>query len=398
MGLDAEDLENRAKRNTFDWLPRQFNDEIGAFHGFYAAPTKWFADPQTVNLIAPFQLLAAYDRYGEENLLERARRSADWLEHNLVETHPMSLVIGGVLDNIKTNQLWTKYSADYLLLNLALYARCNDEVYLHRAVQAGKFLLQAQNHDFSTKYDHWHEKWIKKGWQSFGRVISAFIRLHEFCGDHWMEWAKSWADHSLSLQADNGCFYLINNNYYSSDIAADEIRALIRVHEETGDEPYLTAAVRYADWHLRNQRANGAWPLSEDRWGITVTDYFGPGDMPNIAIALLLVHAETGKPEYVVSAIKALRYSITQQQIPGRDDQPYHEDENTHWGFWSWDPVYDYTMSADQSTHHTRGYWFFLDYFQALPEEMQHEILAAVKKDDAHPAETTEEELEFRKV
>jgi len=96
-----------------------------------------------------------------------------------------------------------------------------------------------------------------------------------------------------------------------------------------------------------------------------VTDYRGPGDMPNIAIALLLAHKVTGDSKYVDGAAKALRYTLTQQQLPDGDG-PYVGDSNTHWGFWSWDPPYDYTMSADQSTHHCRGYWFFIDYILSL--------------------------------
>lgn len=376
LGLPEPEVRERAFRNTYEWMRGQFDEEKGAFHGFYAAPTRWYADPQTVNLIAPFQLLAAFDRYGDEELLDRARRSADWLEGHLVETHPMSLVVGGVLDNIKVTQLWTKYTGDYLALNLGLFDRLDREEYLQRAIRSGKFLLQAQNHDFATKYDHWHEKWIQPGWQSFGRVIVAMIRLHEFARDyHWLEWARRWGDYALTLQADNGCFYLINQDYYSSDIAADEMRSLVRLHQETGDERYLQAALRFADWHLANQRANGAWPLSEDHWGVTITEYFGPGDMPNIAIALLLLHRVAGKVEYLVSAVKALRYSFRHQQLPGRPDQPFADDPATHWGFWSWDPPHDYTMSADQSTHHVRGYWFFLDYFLSLPLETQEEVV-----------------------
>ncbi|MCS6863009.1 MAG: hypothetical protein NZT92_22115, partial [Abditibacteriales bacterium] len=63
LGLDAEDLENRARQNTYYWLMRQFNEEIGAFHGYYDPRYRVFNEPQTVNLIAPFQLIAAFDRY-----------------------------------------------------------------------------------------------------------------------------------------------------------------------------------------------------------------------------------------------------------------------------------------------------------------------------------------------
>ncbi len=368
LRLAKEDLENRAKSNTFHWLPRQFNEELGAFQGYYDARTRTFAAPQNVNLIAPFQCLAAFDRFGNEMLLQMARRAADWLETNLVETHPMSLVLGGVLDNIKRDQLWTKYTADYVLLNVGLWERLNKELYLARATQSSRFLLQAQNHAFSPKYDHWHEQWIPQGWQSFGRVIEALIALRDATGDVvWLERARAWGNHGRKLQAENGCFYLINDTYYSSDIAADEIRALIRLHTRTENQRFLESGLAFADWHLTRQWPSGAWPLSEDRWGVPVTDYRGPGDMPNIAIALLLAHRATGEAKYAASAVRALRYSLSQQQVPGPEATHYADDPNTYWGFWSWDPAYDYTMSADQSTHHTRAYWFFIDYMLSLP-------------------------------
>ena len=368
LGLPKQDLETRARNNTFQWLARQFNNDVGAFYGFYSAQTKTFAAPQTVNLIGPFQCLAAFDRYQDEMLLTMARRCADWLHAHMLETHPMSLVLGGVLDNIKPTQLWTKYTADYVTLNLGLWERLEKQTYLDEAVQSSRFLLQAQNHGFAPKYDHWHEQWMRRGWQSFGRAIAAMIALQEFTGEHeWLDRATTWAEFGLTLQADNGCFYLINDTYYSSDIAADEIRGLLRVYLRTHDTRLLEAALGFADWHVDHQDPEGAWPLSEDRWGDAVTAYKGPGDMPNIAIALLLVHKITGATKYIAGAVKALRYSLTQQQLPDDRGQAYADDPATHWGFWSWDPPYDYTMSADQSTHHARGYWFFLDYMLSLP-------------------------------
>jgi hypothetical protein len=383
LGLPKEDLERRARNNTLEWLVRQFDHETGAFHGFYDARKKTFAEPQNVNLIAPFQCLAGYDRFGDDELLDMARRAADWLQEHMVETHPMSLVLGGVLDNIKPDQLWTKYTADYVTLNLGLWERLQDQEFLDRAVQGSRFLLQSQNHNFAPKYNHWHEQWLAKGWHSFGRVIVAMLALQEFVGDRfWLDSATKWGEHALRLQADNGCFYLINDTYYSSDIAADEIRGFLRLHLRTGNEEFLEAGLRFADWHVERQDHDGSWPLSEDRWGVAVTNYKGPGDMPNIAVALLLAHKVAGKVEYIESAARALRYTLGHQQLPDRPDEPYVDDPATHWGFWSWDPPYDYTMSADQSTHHVRGYWFFLDYMLAMSDAELSGLAGRIKEPD----------------
>jgi len=367
LGLPQHELEERARRNTYDWLLGQFLDDEGAFPGHYDASQRTHSPPQTANLIAPFQLLAAHDRYQDGNLLEMAKRCSHWLNENMVETHPMSLILGGVRDTVKTHQLWTKYTADWVTLNLGLYDRSDDEEFLRRARQGSNFLLQSENHDFAPKYNDWDETWIKKGWQSFGRVVAALIALHEFTGDDlWLDRGCSWGEYGIGLQADNGCFYLLNDDYYNSDIAADEMRALIRLYWRTERKRFLRAAVRFADWHVENQLESGAWPLAVDRWGVAVGDYIGPGDVPNISISLLMCHQATGDVRYLASAVKALRYSMSRQVVPGR---PYSDDPGACWGFWSWDPPYDYTMSSDQSTHHSRGYWFFLDYFATLEED-----------------------------
>jgi len=375
LGLDREDLENRCRQNTYSWLLRQFNEEFGAFHGYYDPRTRQFNEPQTANLIAPFQLLAAYDRYGDEGLLERAKRSAEWMHQNMMDAHPMSLVLGGIRDNLKPTEIWTKYTADYVALNLGLYERTEDEWYLHRAIQSGKFLLQAQNHHFAPKYDSDIEVWIEKGWQSFGRVIVAMIALSEFTGEEqWLDWATAWAEYGVELQYGDGCFYLVNEDYYNSDIAADEMRALVRMYWRTGRRKFLNAAAKFADWHVAHQRPDGSWWLNVDRHGVTVGRYVGPGDVPNIAIALMMTHRTTEDIKYLQSAVRALRYSLSVQATP-ESGGAYLEDENVLWGFWSWDPYYDYTMSSDQSTHHVRGYWFFLDYFASLSSEKQDQLI-----------------------
>ena len=398
MGVPKAELEERARRNTHSWLPRQFDDKVGAFRGFYDPRSKDFAPPQTANLIAPFQLIAAFDRYGDEKFLVMARRAADWLELHMVESHPMSLVLGGVRDNIKPTELWTKYTADYVTLNLALHERLEDEELLRRAVQSSKFLLQSQNHGFAPKFDHAPEDWIPRGWQSFGRVVVAMIALQEFTDDEeWLDRAMLWAEHGVGLQAADGCLYLINDDYYSSDIAADEIRGLVRVYWRTGRQRFLNAAARFADWHLANQLPNGAWPLSVDRWGVAVTDYVGPGDIPNIAIAMLLMHKATGNNDYLASAVRAIRYSMTQQCFP-TDKCKFCKDPNIQWGFWSWDPRYDFTMSSDQSTHHVRGYWFFLDYFLSLPEHTQEAVARIVGEPDVPVSRLPEVKLAAAKA
>jgi hypothetical protein len=71
-----------------------------------------------------------------------------------------------------------------------------------------------------------------------------------------------------------------------------------------------------------------------------------------------------------------VRFSLKLQATPDCGD-PYLDDDHIRWGFWSWVPYYDYTMSSDQSTHHIRGLWFFLDYFYSLPSDTRRSLAEA---------------------
>lgn len=369
-GLDVSPagLESRIRANTLRWLPRQFDDERGTFYGFYRAPDRHLEPPQTVNLIAPWQCLAAFDRYGEEQMLEMARRAAEWFYHHFVVSHPMSVVAGGVRIGENPHELWTKFSAEYVVTALGLYDRIGDEAWLERALQSGRYLIQAARHHHATKYDLNTGRWTGSefGWQSFGRAVEACLLLERATGDPaWRTQAEDWGQFGLSIQAADGCFYLIDGEYYNTDLAADELRGLTFLHERTGDQVYLEAARRFADWHLAHQREDGAWPLTVDCDGNVVVPTVGPGDVPNIGIALLRLHATTGDERYWSAALRCTRYSLTTQAVPG-SEHPHLDDPRVRWGFWSWDPPYDYTMSGDQSTHHVRGMMFLLDYLRRI--------------------------------
>jgi hypothetical protein len=373
-GAPMEDLDLRCRQNIYEWLPKQISGEEGAFHGFYDARNRRFEPPQLVNLIAPWELMAGYDRYGDKSLLHKAVRAADWLHQcGLVITHPMSLGIGGVLEP-GSQEAWTKYSAEYVILNLGLYKRTQqDSRFLDRAIQSGRFLIQATRHDYAARF-HLQgtvsESWYAGGWQAFGRAIEAFLNLYEVTGDkNWRSHAVAYGEYALGIQGENGCFYLINGEYYNSDLAADPLRALVFLFEETGEERFLRAAQRFADWHVRMQSEDGSWPINVDRDGNIVCSIVGPGDMPNIGIALLRIHKNTSDRRFLDAAVKSFQYSLSTQITP-ESNHPYRDDPRMRWGFWSWMPYYDYSVSADQATHHIRGMFFLMDYAASMDGEM----------------------------
>jgi hypothetical protein len=366
LGVSSAKLNQRIRANSYQWLPTQFNKAEGAFYGFYSAPEQRFAPPQTVNLIAPWQLLAAYDRYQDEKLLSMARRVAEWFCHLYVVTHPMSVVIGGVRESQTAGELWTKFTAEFVILSVGLYRRTGKGTYLDWARQSASFLIQSGRHAFSPRYSEPTGRWLDRGWQSFGRVVEAFLELEQRSREaSWGEHALRWGQFGLTLQAADGCFYLIDDDYFNTDLAADELRALIFLYERTEQAAFLESAHRFARWLMARQREDGAWPLTVDRDGNVVVPTVGPGDIPNIAVALLRLHHVTGEQAYLEAALRAFRYSLSKQVLPG-SDQPYADDPRVQWGFWSWDPYYDYTLSGDQSTHHIRGLMFALDYLAMI--------------------------------
>lgn len=367
LGVTAVDLEARIHGCTYRWAQQHYNDEIGAFYGFYSAPDRRFEPPQTVNLIAPWQFIASYDHYGDERLLKQAERATDWFYKHFVVTHPMSVVIGGVRESLPEGELWTKFAAEFVILNLGLHSRTKKAVYLERARQSAMFLIQSTRHNFSPKYDTRSGAWREHGWQSFGRVIEAFLLLAETTDEApWRDLALRWGDYGLSLLADGGGLYLIDEDYFNTDIAADELRAFVFLYELTNQSEYLAGAKRFAGWLIDHQNTDGGWPLTIDRDGNVVVPTVGPGDVPNIAIALLRLHHVTSDTAYLEAALSALRYSLSIQVLPG-SAQPYSDDPNVQWGFWSWMPYYDHTVSGDQATHHVRGFLFALDYLLRSP-------------------------------
>ena len=297
-----------------------------------------------------------------------AQQTLDFYRLHFTVSHPMSVVAGGARDGAAPSEVWTKYTAEYVIGALGLADRKAGEGWLEHAKAGGRFLIQAARHGFSPRYRLDSGRWDGRdfGWDSWGRVVEACLLLSQATGEtHWSELAQRWGEYALTIQAPDGGFYLIDDEYYNTDLAPDELRGLTFLFECTGDQRYLQAAERFADWHLARQRPNGSWPLTIDRDGNVVVPIVGPGDMPNLAIALLRLHHLTGREALLAAAVRATEYSLSMQILP-EEGAPYASDLALSGGFWSWDPAYDYSVSADQATHHVRGMMFLLDYVGSL--------------------------------
>jgi len=372
LGHSYPDLEERARRAVYEFVERSFDSAQGALRHYYRADTRSYAEPDSGNFLMAGNYLAMYDRHGEPRMLARAASCFRWAYRNCTELHPMFTWQGGVRDQFRPHELYVKYTSDALRTALALEARAPDDEQLFAARQFHGFVKQARAAGFMAKFDTLTYRFSNTGfaWNTFGGPLLAYLQFYELTSEErYLAEARAWADHGLTLQAENGAFYLIDNAFWNSDLVAPELLGLTFLHEVTGRAAYLAAAIRYADWLLPRQRDDGAWPIGIDRDDEICAPNVGPGDMPHIALALVRLHRNTGDDRYLQAAIAAVRYGIRMQAVEDGKYPVHLDDPHVRWGFWSWDPAYDHSLSGDQSVHHVRGMLMVADYIGSLADE-----------------------------
>jgi len=369
LGIPYDTLQQRARNTVYLWLEQLFNEKAGALHHYYRADTRSMARIDQGNFLMAFNYLTMYDRYGDQLMLEKATSCFKWAYNNTTETHPMFTWQGGVSDGFNPDEIKIKDTGDAFLTCLALFRRTNKDEYLFYAKQFHNFIKQSHKAGFKSIYNKVTHQWSDTGfsWRAFGYPIIAYLEYYHLTGEKkYLTEAISWGEHALSLQADNGAFYLIDGQFWNSDLTANELRSLIYLYEITGEEVYLNSAIRYADWLLKRQSEDGTWPIGIDRDGEVCAPNIGPGDIPHIGISLACLHQNTREERYLDSAVATLKYSIKMQAIEEGRYPFYLDDPKVKWGFWSWEPLYDYSLSGDQSVHHIRGMLIIGDYLANL--------------------------------
>lgn len=361
LGETIAEIEARAKNCVYNFLERLYDPEEKGLRHYYRADTKYRSELDSGNFLMAINYLSIYDLTGDALMLSRAEDCFMWGYNNSTENHPMFTWQGGVRDGFKRNELYVKYTGDAFLTCVALYRRTKKEEYLFYIKQFHNFFKQAKKAGFCYKYNTDTYQWTDTGfvWRSFGFPVVCYIELYEALGDkEYLDEAILWGNHGLSLQEKDGCFYLLDGSFWNSDLTAPELRGLVFLHELTGDEKYLSAACRFADWLISHQDEQGAWPIGIDMDGEVCAPNIGPGDMPNIALGLIRLHMATKTGKYFDSAISAMKYSLKMQALEGGKYPLYLDDPCVKWGFWSWDPMFDTSLSGDQTVHHIRGMLF----------------------------------------
>lgn len=369
LGHSPQELELRCKNCVYSFLDSLFDEDAGALRHYYRADCKTFGELDSGNFLMAVNYLVMYDLYQDPRMLRRAEQCFEWAYRNTAEIHPMFTWQGGVRDGQKPQELYVKYTGDAFLTANALYRRTKDEKYLFYIKQFHNFFKQARKAGFQYKYHTGTYQWSNKGyvWQSFGFPVVAYMELYEITGDkRYLEEAILWGDQGLRQQAEDGCFYLLDGEFWNSDLTAPEIRGLCFLYEATGERKYLDAAERFGSWVLRHQNPDGSWPIGIDSDGEICAPNVGPGDMPNIALSMIRLHRDTKKDAFLDCAVKAVQYGLSLQAVEDGKYPQYLDDPHVKWGFWSWDPLFDNSLSGDQSVHHIRGILFLAAYLNSL--------------------------------
>ncbi|MFV0395735.1 MAG: hypothetical protein ACK5LC_15330 [Coprobacillaceae bacterium] len=371
LGEDFESLSSRLKNCVYLFLDGLYDEEEKALHHYYRAHDQYTSEIDSGNFLMAINYLTMYDIDTNPENLKRAENCFKWAYENCTEIHPMFTWQGGVQDGFKNNELYVKYTGDAFWVANALYKRTGNEEYLFYIKQFHNFFKQARKNNFAYKFDKDSYQWTKTGfvWQSFGFPVTCYLELYEITKEKkYMEEAFTWLDEGLTYQKVDGGFYLIDGEFWNSDLTAPELRALVYGYTLTKDEKYLTAAKSFGDWLEKHQNSDGSWPIGIDLDGEVCAPNVGPGDMPNIAISLLLLHEATKEEKYLNTALKAFGYSLDLQAVEGAKYPNFLDDPKVKYGFWSWDPLLDNSLSGDQSVHHVRGIIYAMSYLTTLKE------------------------------
>lgn len=242
--------------------------------------------------------------------------------------------------------------------------RTGNEHYLFCIRQFHNFFKQARKAGFQYKYHTGTYQWSSKGyvWQSFGFPLVCYLELYELTQEkRYLEEAVLWGEQGLRQQA--GGRLLLSAGRRVLELRPDRTGAagpLLPLGGYRGTK-YLDAAVRFGRWVAARQREDGSFPIGIDSDGEICAPNVGPGDMPNLPspAAAAPGHRGTG-----LSGLRRPGRALRAFPAGGADGKyPEHlEDPHVKWGFWSWDPLFDHSLSGDQSVHHIRGILFLSAY------------------------------------
>ena len=295
-----------ALRACLDWL-REAQDRSttrdGGVARHYSLVSGWGASyPETTGYIAP-TVLSAGDRLADPDLTDRGRRMLDWLVS-------IQFREGGFQGGMVNQQpvVPVTFNTGQILMGLADGARRWPDAYAEPMRAAADWLTDTQDSDgcwrrhptpFARPGEKAYETHVAWG-------LMEAVRTEENAA--WRAAALRNVDWALTHQADNGWFdrcCLTDAAHPLTHTLGYVLRGVVEAWRLSGDSRYLEAAVRTADGLLTARRPDGALPgrLGRD-WAGHVAWSCLTGNV-QIAACWLLLHGDTGSPEYREAAIAA---------------------------------------------------------------------------------------------
>jgi hypothetical protein len=295
-----------AVRACIDWLCEAQDRSTSADGGVarhYSLLTGWSASyPETTGYIIPTVLSAAH-RFGEQRLVERARRMLDWL---VSIQFPDGGFQGGMIDQEPVVPV--TFNTGQILMGLSAGVRQLGDEYRCPMRSAANWLVTTQDPDGCWRK---HQTPFARPGEKAYETHVAWGLMEAYRAEEDIEWktaALRNVDWALGLQGENGWFdrcCLTDPDMPLTHTLGYVLRGVVEAWRLSGDTRYLEAAVRTADGLLKAQRPDGSLPgrLGRD-WSGQVRWSCLTGNV-QISACWLLLDEDVGDRGYARAAAKA---------------------------------------------------------------------------------------------
>lgn len=306
---------------TTQWLCRAQDSSLdgGVARGFKTAryqgygPYGWQPSyPETTGYIIP-TMIALAGFLGQETLIERALRMADWeVEVQMAE----GAVMGSVITAPSSPAVFN--TGQVIFGWLAAFRESHRREYIEAALKAGDYLISRQEKDGSWDKDDSRYA-LRKATTYNTRVAWALIELGQVSDKAvYTDSGREFIELALQRQRPNG--------WFSQNCLNDPERPLLHtiIYATRGileagiclnESRYLEAALKTLDALLKSQRPDGGLPgrLASD-WSAAADWDCLTGDA-QAAGAWLRARAVTGRPGYRDGARRALNFVKRSQNL-----------------------------------------------------------------------------------
>jgi hypothetical protein len=310
---------DRAIREALAWLGRAQDHSAshdGGVARHFSLIDGWSTSyPETTGYIVPTLLFCA-QRFGDEELRERARRMLDWL---VSIQFPEGGFQGGLIES--TPAVPVTFNTGQILMGLAWGTREWGDCYREPMLRAAQWLTQTQDPDgcwrrhptpFAAPGEKAYETHVAWGLLEAARIESR---------TDWIEAALRNVRWALGHQQENGWFArccLEEERAPLTHTLGYVLRGIVEAYRFTKEDSLLRAACRTADGLLGTIRQDGYLPGRLDSaWRGSVRWVCLTGSV-QIAHCLLLLYQDTQDSRYRDSAVALNQYIRRRMRIDGQ--------------------------------------------------------------------------------